>query len=281
MKHVFTDISKIAHMWANQLQDNARNSGNFYFDGKVIYSYGRHFPIAKHVVNDKGESAVLFTERTYSNTTSGHIAVVRQACNHLNIIYCYNPENTHKDNFNNWLISAENIAAKLLKAKKPEIYLSQLSGISARVNKYAVYYSIDIPETLQVALSIGNKNEYAAYQTKKADLEKQAQIEAQKELSKRHKKELQKWLNLEVNRLYVHNGNDYLRLNNDRIETTQAVQIPLETAKRLWQSIVDNKLTVGAKVLDYTVNEVGKVVKIGCHTFKTDYLIKFGQKIFA
>ena len=63
MKKVFTDISHIAHLWANQLQDEARNSGsgNFYFDGDVIYSYGSHFPIAKHVVNAKGEKAVLFT----------------------------------------------------------------------------------------------------------------------------------------------------------------------------------------------------------------------------
>jgi hypothetical protein len=87
MKTVFTDISKVAHLWANQLQDNARNTGNFFFEGKEIYSYGRHFMIAKHIENDKWERAVLFTERTYSVSTAKHIAVVRQAASHKDIIY--------------------------------------------------------------------------------------------------------------------------------------------------------------------------------------------------
>lgn len=282
MKHVFTDISHIAHLWANQLQDEARNSGNFYFNGKTIYSYGSHFPIAKHVVNDKGEAGVLFTERTYSVTTSSHINVVRQAANHKNIIYCYNPESTANENFNSWLKSAENSASKLLKAKKPELYLSEISNIAEKVNKYASFYSLSIPQTLQVALSIGNKAEYAAYTEKKAEFEKAEAMKAQKELSKKHKKELNKWIKGESHRLYTRNGYDYLRINpeENRIETTQAVKIPLEIGKRLWESIKNNSLTIGAKVMDYEVEEIGKNIKIGCHNFKTDYLLKFGQNIF-
>jgi hypothetical protein len=118
MKHVFSDLSHVAHLWANQLQDNARNSGNFFFEGASIYSYGHHFPIAKHVVNEQGESAILFTERRYSNTTAKHIAVVRQAASHLNVIYCWNPASLHDDNLRRWVASAENVAEKLLKAKK-------------------------------------------------------------------------------------------------------------------------------------------------------------------
>ena len=89
MKTVFSDVSTVAHLWANQSQDNAKNSsGNLFFNGKIIYSYGYHFPIAKHVQNN-GISAVLFTERSYSNTTAKHVSAVIQAANHKNIIYCY------------------------------------------------------------------------------------------------------------------------------------------------------------------------------------------------
>lgn len=281
MKHVFTDISTIAHMWANQLQDSARNSGNFYYNGNTIYSYGSHFPIAKHIVNDKGEKATLFTERTYSVTTSSHLSVVRQAVRHLNVIYCYNPESSHEQNFNSWLSSAEHSAAKLMKAKKPELYLSELSTIADKVSKYAAFFSLAIPEKLKVALSIGNKQQYAEYQDKKEALEKAEKVQAQKELAKKHKKELTKWLKGEGYRLYTHNGFDYLRVMDGRIETSQAIKIPMEVGKRVWQSIKDNTLTVGSKILDYTVDYVNGTIKVGCHTFKTDYLIKFGDTLFT
>jgi hypothetical protein len=78
-KHVF-DTGEIPHLWAHQTQDEARNrQGNLYFTGDTIYSYGSHFPIARHVTNEAGERAVLFTTATYSVTTSGHCSAVRSA----------------------------------------------------------------------------------------------------------------------------------------------------------------------------------------------------------
>lgn len=281
MKTVFTDLSTIAHLWANQTQDKARNSSdNFYFNGDTIYSYGSHFPIAKHIVFN-GKAAILFTERGYSNTTAKHIRIVQQAASHKNIIYCYNPESTHEQNFNSWLNDAESIAANLIKAKKPEKYLSQLSYVSQKANQYANFFELTISEKLMAILAISNKAEYSAYSDNKAAYEKAEKERQQKELQAKHKKELAKWLKGEGSRLFVRNGYDYLRLNDGRIETTQAVKIPLETGKKLWESIQSNTLTVGAKVLDhYTVESIGKEIRIGCHNFKKEYLINFGKRIF-
>lgn len=168
MKTVFTDLSTIAHLWANQTQTTARNSSsNFYFDSNVIYSYGRHFPIAKHITNEAGEHAILFTTRSYSLTTSKHVSIVWQAANHKNIIHCFNPESTHDENLNSWLYEAERIAANLLKAKKPEKYLSELSYVNDKVNKYVSFFNLPIPEKLQAALSIGSKDRYKEYAAKK------------------------------------------------------------------------------------------------------------------
>jgi len=78
-KHVF-DTGEIPHLWAHRTQDEARNrQGNLYFSGDTIYSYGSHFPIARHVTNDGGERAVLLTTRTYSVTTASHCSAVRSA----------------------------------------------------------------------------------------------------------------------------------------------------------------------------------------------------------
>jgi hypothetical protein len=74
------DTGEIPHLWAHRTQNEARNrQGNLYFTGDTIYSYGSHFPIARHVSNDAGERAVLFTTSTYSVTTSGHCSAVRSA----------------------------------------------------------------------------------------------------------------------------------------------------------------------------------------------------------
>ena len=78
-KHVF-DTGEIPHLWAHRTQEDARNrQGNLYFTGDTIYSYGSHFPIARHVTNDAGQRAVLFTTATYSVTTSSHCSAVRSA----------------------------------------------------------------------------------------------------------------------------------------------------------------------------------------------------------
>ena len=77
-KTVF-ETSEIAHLWAHKTQANARNKqGNFYFDGDVIFSYGGHFPIARHITTAKGV-AILFTTRDYSTTTAKHISLTRRA----------------------------------------------------------------------------------------------------------------------------------------------------------------------------------------------------------
>jgi hypothetical protein len=71
-KHVYP-TNEIAHLWAHQSKPDARNpQSNFYFRGDTIYSYGSHFPIARHIEHD-GKKAVLFTSRTYSNTTAKHV----------------------------------------------------------------------------------------------------------------------------------------------------------------------------------------------------------------
>ena len=79
MRHVYPN-HEIPHLWAHQSQDEARNStGSFYFEGTTIYSYGSHFPIARHITNERVERAVLFTTAHHSVTTSGHCSAVARA----------------------------------------------------------------------------------------------------------------------------------------------------------------------------------------------------------
>jgi len=284
MKTVFTDISQIAHLWANKLQDNARNSGNFYFNRNIIYSYGSHFPIAKHI-SINNINAVLFTKRSYSNTTAGHINVVRQASNHLNIIYCPDVENTHTDNFNSWLRGIENIGANLKNTRKPEIYLNKISYEFGQVQKYANYFSIAIPELLQSAGAITDKAEYLAYNSSRdALLIKQAENKLKAD-KKAVKKQLIEWRLYKTRTLYNRIGVDYLRFNSEknRVETSQGIEIPLEIAKKFYTYILKTIKNGGctvcdSKILDYSVTEINsKFIKVGCHKIELSEINKMAK----
>jgi hypothetical protein len=71
----------VVHCWAHQTQSEARTPGraHLYFRGDTIFSYGPHFPIARHVKTADGKPAVLFTTDTYSVTTARHICETRGA----------------------------------------------------------------------------------------------------------------------------------------------------------------------------------------------------------
>jgi len=57
-------------------------ANNMFIDGDTIYSYGRHFPIARH---HKG--VVLFNPDGYSNTTAKHKFKVSYAVSGRTIVY--------------------------------------------------------------------------------------------------------------------------------------------------------------------------------------------------
>jgi hypothetical protein len=251
-----------------------------FFNGSTIYSYGEHFAIAKHIVNEQGQRAVLFTLRGYSNTTAKHINHVWMSCKNDNIIFCANPIGTHETNFKYWEQRAEHDGAmKLQTARKPEKYLSILADIETKANIYASYFGIQIPETLKALLAIKDKSEFLEFADKKAEFTKAENKRKAAEQKKKFKEDIKKWFNCETSRLYTTYKYDFLRINDNRIETTQAVQIPLELGKRLYQSIKNQSLKVGDKVLNYSVNEIGNEIKIGCHTFKQSYLLKFGSQL--
>src|ERR1700744_5453986 len=115
-----TAMWDIAHEWAYDSEGKGiGTAANILYANGIIYSYGSHFVIAKHVRNGKGERAVLFTERTYSQTTAKHISAVEGAVSHLNLIFVPDPALSHEELFDNWHVQMVNIAHHLEGAKRP------------------------------------------------------------------------------------------------------------------------------------------------------------------
>jgi hypothetical protein len=253
--------SEVAHFFATQSQIEARTqTSNLYFIGKKIFSYGTHFCIARFV----DDNTLLFTERGYSNSTAKHINLVHHATSHIKKIWCAYPDGTHEENFNYWLNDAEAIAAKLKNARKPEIYLTQLNDLKYKVGIYKQYFKIDMPLTLDKALSITDKAEVIEYlESKQKIIDAEARRKA-KEHAKQHAQELVKWRAFEKQSLYIRDGFDYIRKDEENFQTSQGVKIPIAVGLRFYNNISNSK--IGDKFLDYTINEVTKThIGIGCH----------------
>ena len=65
MKTIVT-TDEVCRLWANQEQWHAHNrQNNVYFNDSTIYSYGSHFPMARHVETKRGKG-VLINRASYS-----------------------------------------------------------------------------------------------------------------------------------------------------------------------------------------------------------------------
>jgi len=284
MKKVFSKPEDVAHLWANRHQDEARTpTSNFYFNGDIIYSYGSHFPIAR-IMED---GTVMFTLDTYSNTTAKHISVVRSACSFRKKVYCYKINTykdvsgwDHKSNFDIWQRHIEDNLKSLARARKPEKYIGAIENLQEEIKKYADYFGIEISLELQELYKDLTYTGYTKYAKDRAERLAVFKKEQEKKRKIDQAQKIRLWLTGETSRAYLNGGYDFLRVNaKGRVETTQMVEIPYEIAKMFHKLVKTNKVKVGDTLLNFSVLEVGKVIKIGCHRFRKTYLVKFGNNL--
>jgi hypothetical protein len=270
MKTVFTDVRDIAHIWAHQTQEEAKNpSRNFFFTGKTIYSYGNHFPIAKYIDSE----TLLITYRGYSNTTSKHISVVRSAIPYgRKVIYCYCPNNSHEDNLKKYASQIEEELKGITNARKPEKYINAASRYVSYAESYIGFFNLKTPEILQRLFDLTNKDEYVKYILDKKSIIEKEEKKKRNVLLRKFKDDVLKWRSFETNKLYGrHTERDFLRVDFNKmiVQTSQGIDIPIDVALRFNKSI-ENCLTNGVcdnlKILSYDVKEVTKdYIIIGCH----------------
>ena len=144
MRIVLDSHSEVCHVWAQQTQDEGR-SGNMFFKGKTIYSYGRHFPIARFV----DENTVLFTSKDYSVSMSKHKSYVRRAIRSGVKVFCVPDinafdENTHKANLEYLLSMMNETAETAVRSRKyTESLLRYSLEYLTTAREYRDYFNID------------------------------------------------------------------------------------------------------------------------------------------
>jgi hypothetical protein len=289
-KHVF-DTGEIPHLWAHRTQEEARNrQGNLYFNGDTIYSYGSHFPIARHATNDAGERAVLLTTATYSVTTSSHCSAVRSAI--PSGIPVFHVPNVCHGRYNGSELTADDRAGNLADyAERIERHVVTFARARSSYAKewnhedavrlrdeafaYCAFFGLPIPNISEVpeldsdALTAIRKREAkrAAEKAEQTKRERAAAIVRQQEL-------ITKW------RAGQYSGCLYdvpamLRIDGDEVVTSRGARFPVSHAKRglafvrkvreSGQAYVRNGHTIhlGPYALDRI--EPDGTVKAGCH----------------
>ena len=261
----------VAHLWAHKSQDFARNPGhNIYFHGDTIYSYGSHFPIARHVENKRGR-AVLFTTHSYSATTAGHKCMVAGACRHLTVFRVADVNNTEpRKQFATYRAEYMGLVGKYAKARqrKPDI-LADLRGLVEEANRYAEFFGLRARLTLPDDLT-GMIAECQA-------IEKREKSRKQREEAKQAREALervQKWVDGESDYCPSY-GPIRLRVKGDELQTTRGARVPLAHAvkafrvlKRLHdkgQAYQRNGHTIHLGHFALDSLDVAGNVRAGCH----------------
>lgn len=298
IRETFNGKDAVAHAWSRQDQEHGREAdkrgGRIFFEGPTIYSYGRHFPIATFYQRKGKEKIVLFTLRSYSNTTSAHMGAARGAVSHFRIIYCESPTDAengiHGDNMRHWETSAQALANRLAKATKPEKYLHQIARIRANMMEYAEYFGIS-KVYYQATGGRKTKFRYILIESKEAGTKatakeiaarKKYDAEQAKARAKREAEALEAFRKGESDHVWDSDWT-YLRLRlipgGQVVETSNGITIPLEEAREYFFRLQSIRAKCknsqeynlfgapeGMKFQGYALRSAGPVYfEIGCH----------------
>lgn len=289
MRKVLKNSSEVCHVFARQSQEEGRCS-NVYFHGKEIFSYGRHFCMAKVL----DSSRILITDRTYSVTTSKHMSEIRYATNHYQQLYVPHPEGNFADNMKVWKnrIQAQFDILKNSR-KRPETKekaKNELAYIVSNIEKYLDWtgqkmYCRNKAELkefklfFETAKGTFDLSELSDKLAKRAKLNEAINRRRVKVEMKKQEENLQRWLNGENVRTYSFNYIEkvYLRLNDDNVETSKGAIVTLKAAKVLFELINAGKDVKGFDIDGYTVISMNGVLTVGCHKIEREEIFRFAK----
>lgn len=292
MRKVLKNHNEVAHFWANKVQSEGKAS-NMFFESGIIYSYGYHFPIAKHIKKD----VILFTSDNYSVSTSQHKSIVRQSIPHNKIVLTIPKIDSgkyssldlsiedHKKNIKYYISEIKNNVGKSNRSRKyKEHYLNAVSSLITELKQYLKIFRIKskLPNKLKNAVNIALRFNLSYY-SEIIKAEQQQQKKAEKirkaEQKKKFFKKLKEWRNGEINNLPYYEK-QYLRINKDNIQTSLNVNIELETFKKYYAILKRGKSLIGEKISHYRVNKQDdKLLIIGCHKIELAEIHSIAEQI--
>jgi hypothetical protein len=142
MRTILRNNDEVCRVWAQQNQSQGK-SGNIFFDGPRIYSYGRHFEAARFV----DAETVLITSRRYSPTTAKHLSLVCRAVIHKTRFIV--PSFTdHQENIVYLIDQAKDSYDEAKRARKyAEGCISRANLYAEQVRQYMAKFQVQVPDS--------------------------------------------------------------------------------------------------------------------------------------
>ena len=273
MKTVFSN-SEIVHIFAQQTQENGRTSGvGMFFEGKKIYSYGRHYLLAEFI----DDNTILINDKGYSNTTSKHISLITQATRQYKQ---YFTRTVDLQLVYNQIID---LNSRLARAIKKDVICSDIINFFEGLESFLRQYN-KANELLDERF-IEIQNIYGSiYANKDAYILASKEREIKRKQTEKIKlgKDLEKFLSYEIDYINSKSSNvDFIRIsqNKEFVETSQQVKINIDEARMLYRHIANGNDVKGYKISNYTVISLNGVLQIGCHRIDTKNMNEVGQQL--
>ena len=269
MKKVFSNNYDVIHMFAQRTQYEGR-AGNVFFEGDKLYSYGRHYILAQFL----GQNDVLIGDRRYSNSTDKHTKIAIQATRQYTQWY---ETNTAPDIVFRRL---SNIKKALLKARKPEKYISEALSIIEMFTQFCIRFDKIISKENQELIDFFTMNAPELAE-KISELAKE-QKKKRATIIEQYKTAFYNFEPYDGLKFQAGLEYDLLRVNGAQLETSQNIKVDLIEAEKLYRVYVAGLPIVGQKIGNYTISKATpKLVKIGCHNIKPSELANIFEGVTA
>lgn len=192
--------TKMVHDWANQIGEK-KTVGNVFYVGNTIYSYGYHFPMARHL----DDRTIAMTTQSYSSSTASHLSAVRSAASHKKTIWCcYLPKYSHDEwtkelhnkNIDQWIHEVEyqlkDMAGKKQQRSRDRI-AAEIEAARQQAREYICYFDIKLTKTQQKKLYEATAGDFEAMVKRQQAAEKRKREELIKKGVAMHPVWLEAW----------------------------------------------------------------------------------------
>jgi hypothetical protein len=267
---------QLAHLWANGATKG--RGSNMFIDGTTVYSYGAHFPIARHVENKEGRKAVLFTTRGYSNSTAKHIGHVRSALHGLGVpvftLHDISEKHSARTSAADYSQRIETAMQEAARATKYAfMHEERAQALAKEANDFAEFYGFawrmkrpELTEEFRASVKEANRKRKA----KEEERRKIKEAAALERVELWRKGEDVSTLDAPITAL---------RVKGEIVQTSRGAEVPVAHAKRLWPLIkrckeagtsyapLRNSNANAQRVGAFTVDSIDAEgnLSIGCH----------------
>lgn len=291
MRTVFSSHSEAAHIWASQSQFMGR-AGNIQFEDGVIYSYGRHFPVARFA--PEFGDVVLFTNRGYSSSTGKHKTIIRGAIpGGFNVVYCDDPTRGELHNLDKWRAEVNrlrrNFDAKTHKITRGNLAVEIFKTCESAI-LYCLALKIAAPEWTNESGAEMMAREYVYEMAKAREAKREAaRIEREKLAAVDAGERLAMW---QAGQNPPQNGFIYcatlLRIKGEQVQTSRGANIPVADALKLWPLL--SRARQSGKTLEAGLRDIhlgayrfnsfnGQTLIVGCHSIEWDQIELIAEQL--